>query len=141
RQWILLNRRVKYDPDHGGHHELWMSVGGSAGHSGLWGLNIDEGTRQNSSGRHWDVEIITAAEAYAQRSHLEDERVEERKQRQQQSREEKHRDAIVEALRLYPDGETPRVIREMAAVSGTVATRLLAALIAEGVADECRVKK
>ncbi len=141
RQWILLNRRVRYDPDRGGHHELWMSVGGSAGHSGLWGLNVDEGTRQDSIGRQWEVDVISAAEAYALRAEQSDEVVEERKQRQQQSREEKQRDAILDALRLYPEGETPRVIREMAALSGTVVTRHLATLVAQGVAEECTVKK
>ncbi len=141
RQWILLNRRVRYDPDQGGHHELWMSVGGSAGHSGLWGLNIDEGTRQEDGGRRWEVEVISAAGAYAQRAEVADERTEERKQHQQQTRDEKQREAILNALRLYPDGETPRVIREMAALSGAVATRHLSALMAEGLVEECMVKK
>jgi replicative DNA helicase len=141
RQWILLNRRVRYDPDHGGHHELWMSVGGSAGHSGLWGLNVDEGTRQDHGGRRWEVEVISASEAYAQRANQVDEVLEERKQRQQQSRETKHREAILAALEMFPDGETPRVIHETASVSGTVANRLLATLIAEGIAEECAVKK
>lgn len=141
RQWILLNRRVRYDPDHGGHHELWMSVGGSAGHSGLWGLNIDEGTRQDPAGRRWEVEVITAAEAYALRADAANDQLEERKQRQQQTRDEKHREAILNALRLHPAGETPRVIRELAGVSGAVATRQLSLLIAEGLAEECAVKK
>jgi hypothetical protein len=118
RRWILLNRRVRYDPDHGGHHELWMSVGGSAGHSGLWGLNIDEG--QDHGGRRWEVEVISASEAFAQRVDVAHEQSEERKQRQQQSRDEKHREALLKALRLYPEGETPRVIRETAALSGAV---------------------
>ncbi|MGC1276551.1 MAG: bifunctional DNA primase/polymerase [Planctomycetaceae bacterium] len=141
RQWILLNRRIRYDPDQGGHHELWMSVGGSAGHSGLWGLNIDEGTRQDRYGRRWDVEVLSAAEAYALRAAAADEQSETRKQRQQESRDEKQREAILDALRLYPHGETPRVIRETAGVSGTVATRHLSTLIAEGLVEECLVKK
>ena len=40
RQWLLLSRRRKYDPEQGGHHELWLNVGGSAGHSGLWGVKL-----------------------------------------------------------------------------------------------------
>lgn len=141
RQWILLNRRVRYDPDRGGHHELWMSVGGSAGHSGLWGVNIDEGTRQDVGGRRWDVELITAAEAYAQRADAVDEQLEERKQRQQQTRDEKQREALLKSLRQHPSGETPRVIRELAGVSGSVANRHLTALMAEGLVEECTVKK
>jgi predicted HTH transcriptional regulator len=118
-----------------------MSVGGSAGHSGLWGLNIDEGTRQDHGGRRWEVEVITAAEAYALRADAANDQLEERKQRQQQTRDEKHREAILNALRLHPAGETPRVIRELAGVSGAVATRQLSLLIAEGLAEECAVKK
>ncbi len=141
RQWILLNRRVRYDPDHGGHHELWMSVGGSAGHSGLWGLNIDEGTRQDEGGRRWDVELISAAEAYAERDEAAQDAVEQRKQRQHDARKQRQRDAVWEALQLFPGGETPRVIREAAGVSGAVVTEQLAILIKEGVAEECTVKK
>lgn len=141
RQWILLNRRVRYDPDRGGHHELWMSVGGSAGHSGLWGVNIAEGTRQDVGGRRWDVELITAVEAYAQRADAVDEQLEERKQRQQQSRDDKQRESLLKSLRQHPSGETHRVIRELAGVSGSVANRHLAALMAEGLVEECTVKK
>uniref|UniRef100_A0A7C4LM21 Primase C-terminal 1 domain-containing protein n=1 Tax=Schlesneria paludicola TaxID=360056 RepID=A0A7C4LM21_9PLAN len=45
---------------------LGQPAGGSAGHSGLWGLNIDEG--QDHEGRRWEVEVISASEAYAQRA-------------------------------------------------------------------------
>jgi len=46
RQWWLLNRRSKYQP--GSYkHELWLSIGGSAGHSSLWGANVFEGSRRD----------------------------------------------------------------------------------------------
>jgi len=141
RQWILLNRRVKYDPDQGGHHELWMSVGGSAGHSGLWGLNIDEGTRQDAGGRRWDVEAISASEVYAERAAARCDAAEQRKQRQQDSRQERQRQAVFAALRRFPDGETPRVLRQLAGVSGAVAEQQLALLVEEGIAVECTVRK
>ena len=68
RQWLLLNRRSRYDPDRPGYHELWMNVGGSAGHSGQYGLNIEEGTIQAPGGRHWEVEILSTGEARARRT-------------------------------------------------------------------------
>ena len=43
RQWILLNHREPFDPDTGD-FKLWMSVGGSVGHSGQFALDIKKGT-------------------------------------------------------------------------------------------------
>ncbi len=59
RQWILVNRRVDYVPE-SGHHELWMSYGGSAGHSGLQAVTIDEGMPPN---RYWDVTLSSPSDA------------------------------------------------------------------------------
>jgi hypothetical protein len=41
RQWWLIGRREKFRP--GYPHELWLNAGGSAGHSGLYRVDIDEG--------------------------------------------------------------------------------------------------
>jgi hypothetical protein len=41
-QWLLLSRRRRFDPDTG-HHELWFSAGGRAGHHSLCALDVDEG--------------------------------------------------------------------------------------------------
>lgn len=141
RQWMLLNRRVRYDPEHGGHHELWMSVGGSAGHSGLWGVNVDEGTRQDEGGRRWEVEFLTTREAYDERESHTIEVQEARKHRQQQARDDRNREAVLRALHQYPDGETPRVLREAAGVSVKSVQNLLDQLVAEGQAVVCTVQK
>ncbi len=62
RQFILLNRREKYQGD--GAHDLWATVGGSAGHGGLWSLHIEEGTvDENFAGREWNVTVQTRNEA------------------------------------------------------------------------------
>ncbi len=44
RQWMLLGRRSQYENDDGfeKHHDLWLTAGGSAGHSATWGLDVTE---------------------------------------------------------------------------------------------------
>ena len=59
RQWLLLGRRAPYRPG-SGRHELVLHIGGSAGHSGLWQLDVDEGV--GATGRRWEVRV-SAAEA------------------------------------------------------------------------------
>lgn len=61
RQFILLNRREPYRND--GEHDLWVRVGGSAGHGGLWSLHISEGlVQEDFAGRKWELAVHTPEE-------------------------------------------------------------------------------
>jgi replicative DNA helicase len=62
RQWLLLGRRERFDPE-SGIHRLWLTVGASAGFSGCWGLDIDEGRMHGDfEGRKWSVTVRSQAE-------------------------------------------------------------------------------
>lgn len=106
RQWILIGRRTPYNPERGGHHELWMNLGGSAGHSGLIGLDIDEGTRQDEGGRIWQVNAITAEEARYRAAEEAEERKQGKKDRQFDATRASNREKVLAVLQKYPEGET-----------------------------------
>lgn len=60
RQWFLLNRRESYDKSTPGSHKLFISYGGSAGHSGSWAVDIEEGDIK--FGRRWECDVRPASE-------------------------------------------------------------------------------
>jgi hypothetical protein len=105
RQWILLNRREVYSPPEGDEpriHRLHLTVGGSAGHGGLYGLEINEGT----NGRpRWGVKVEAGrATRDADASRKDDARL------------EKDKELVLRALR---DGKA-RVMRELSESIGNM---------------------
>ena len=60
RQWLLLSRRIPYR-EGSGLHELYLIAGGSAGHSGRWALELQEGViSDNRKSREWRVKVSSA---------------------------------------------------------------------------------
>ncbi|HEX6987234.1 MAG TPA: AAA family ATPase, partial [Planctomycetaceae bacterium] len=64
RQWGLLSRRVPFDGENPGHHELWLTVGGSAGHSGTYAVDLDEFSPAGFR-REWRASVRPASEVKA----------------------------------------------------------------------------
>jgi replicative DNA helicase len=137
RQWVLLARRTPYE--HDGCHDLWMRVGGSAGHAGLWNLHIDEGLLDPCSlgGRKWDVEvknIQNAREAARQEK-------ENKKARELEERENRYRQRLLEALAQFPNGETERQLRSVAGLNSGNFGKAITTLLKEQRVETCEVVK
>lgn len=60
RQWLLVNRREEYRPGSGS-HRLWLTVGGNCGHSGEWGVDIQEELADDQSAGRWQATVRDAA--------------------------------------------------------------------------------
>lgn len=135
RQWLLINRREPFNPDSDGQHHLWLAAGGSAGHAGLWGLDVTEGRRSDPSGRRWEVSIRAASEV---RTEEKDGRKAERK-RQELAAFEADLDAVAQALDAHPNGATKNRLREDCGMSGTRFGRAIAELQRRQIAKSCDV--
>lgn len=135
RQFLLLNRRRKYAFD--GCHDLWMSLGGSAGHGGIWGVDIVEGVRSDERPRIWQTKLLSVAEVEAQSSNGSEQRDEERRR----AKVTKDARAIVNVMIKHTDGETERRIREGAGMSGQRAGQAFALLRADGAIEDCQIER
>lgn len=134
RQWILLARRSAYE--HDGHHNLWMRCGGSAGHAGLYGVDIDEGTvDENFDGRKWEVEVQPGQEII--QTTREDRRREKAEQKREQ--EESDQTAVIEALAKLGRGEGafPRKLRALTGLANNRLERTVMLLIEQKIVEPC----
>lgn len=109
RQWLLIGRREKYQA--GQAHKLWLNCGGSAGHSSLWAVDINEGA--DHTNRSWSVTVNAPDEA----------RVAESTQREREREQENLRRTVadgtrvLEVLRQQPGGEVKSGLRAALNVS------------------------
>jgi hypothetical protein len=136
RAWILLGRREAYR-DGSGEHRLWLSTGGSAGHGGLYHLDIDEGTRATQGGRYWDTHVTAAVEA----ANVEAEQRAAASVERDHRRRDEHRQKLLDALKLCPKGDTRRSLRTATGLNDANFTEAVTELIREGKVELCEVKK
>ncbi len=137
RQWVLLQRRQPYQAD--GIHKLWMRCGGSAGHAGLYAVDVDEGVYDpdQHDGRHWDVTVSTSTNAKAE---VEREK-QDRKARQMELRDADDRRKVLEAIRRLPDGDTMTGIASLSGLNGIRTATAIRTLLGDGLIEPCEFKK
>jgi hypothetical protein len=137
RQWLLIGRREEYQQGTG-RHRLWMNVGGSAGHSGLHAIDIDEGViDENFQGRNWDVGLRPVADVRAEKK----KRTEEKKAEQEKFRDKNQIENLISALRQFPNGETVRILRETAGLNLPNCTKVIEMLLEEGRIEPAKILK
>jgi hypothetical protein len=138
RQWVLIGRRESYEPG-SGRHQLWLNVGGSAGHSGLYAVNIGEGQYPN---RIWAVEVLRANEAREDATEKREAAKRDAALAAKERQLEEDRKRIYDAIRKCPDGETRTTIRDTAGMSGGARFQTaLASLLEDGWIEPCEVLK
>ncbi len=135
RQWILLQRRTPYQGD--GRHSLWARTGGSAGHAGLWALNINEGVfAPDAPERRWEVEVKPVSDA---REQAKREKA-DRKAAEVEQTEAEHVDRLRQALCDNPDGLTEKRLRTLTRLNVANLDRALLSLEKTGRLEPCKVQ-
>lgn len=134
RQWCLLSRREAYDLG-SGDHRLWLSLGGSAGHNSLHGLDIEEGTPEQYGGRTWRVETIPGGELRKEQQSKATRKKEEKQEEAARGRQLK----IIETLRKYPNGLSKTQTSQKSGVNPAHTAHALNVLIDEDLVCECQL--
>jgi replicative DNA helicase len=133
RQWVLVSHRSRYRPG-SGRHELHLSVGGSAGQSGLYGVDVEEGVlAEDFTGRTWQVAVRPAEEEAVAGDGADPEGA--------RAVEEAARDQILGFLASMPEGETTAEIRKQTRLGKSVVKKVLEDLSEQGLILPTTVRK
>ncbi len=123
-QWFIVNRQKAYEPG-SGRHLLWAVVGGRAGHSGTYALDLDEGQFHQGEDREWRVAVTRADEA---RKEQQGQREQEREAKQQ-AKLEANRQRICNVAAKFPAGESKSIIRTRSGLRSDAFTPAWASLL------------
>lgn len=141
RQWILLGRRYKYNPENPGEHALWLVSGGSAGHSGQWGVDINEGEKHAHMMRTWKVDILDSENLHNENKAHKNLKRENAQNAKKEADIQESREKILDFLLKTPEGETKSIIRDTIMLSTAKVTAGLQFLVESGDIVRIEVKK
>jgi len=134
RQWILLARRSPYQ--HDGHHELWMRCGGSSGHAGLYGVDVDEGIiDEHFDGRKWEVAVTAGHDII--KTNRNDRR--QAKEDRQRSEDESAQRQVIQVMAALPRGEAvfPNRLYQLSGIGEKRLGRILQQLEEQKIVEPC----
>ncbi|MBL8798210.1 MAG: AAA family ATPase [Planctomycetia bacterium] len=128
RQWLLVNYLRPYDPITGT-CELWLNVGGSGGHGGLYSVAVTEGPYRKDQplyGRQWHTAVKSGAEAIEAANQAKVSLLEAKKEHLKSAQEQR----VLTALRKGPaEGLLQKDIATAAGMNGDTAAVVLARLL------------
>jgi hypothetical protein len=105
-----------------------MNLGGSAGHSGCWGLDVEEGQLNDDfGGRRWLVQVRSMEDALKGIN----EAKERKKEAGRRAKLGEDTERVLRALEMVPEGETQAAICKMTGLQPRVVRPVLAGLLGQ----------